>query len=269
MKRTSLFLCILMLLATTAGAETLKIAGSGSMIPLVTELGNAYVKKHPADRIEVNQKSLGQPGGIAALMAGAIDIAMSAADLTPEQAQLPLKAIEIARVAGVVAVNHGVTVKGITSQQLCDIYSGKITNWRQVGGADAPILALTRPESDTTKVALRQAFACFATLSEPGKVLNLSKSKDMFDALQAKKNAIGIIDAVALEKAEGKIRPLRIDGRSHAGMASGQWTYIHHNNLVLGKNRGAAVKRFLQFIGSPVGQAIIKKDKAIPVNFSY
>ncbi|WP_054693171.1 substrate-binding domain-containing protein [Geotalea toluenoxydans] len=114
------------------------------------------MKKNPKDAIEVNPKSMGQPGGIAALNAGAIDIAMSAMPITAEQAKLKVEQFEIARVAGIVAVNKNVTATNLTSQQLCDIYAGKIKNWKQVGGADAPIAALTRPESDSTKAMFRR-----------------------------------------------------------------------------------------------------------------
>ena len=269
MKIILCFCMALLLFAVPARAETVKIGGSGSMIPLLTEMSKAYMKKHPHDTIVVNQRSMGQPGGIAALLSGAVDIAMSARELSPEQKKLPVQEIEIARVAGVVAVSGNVTVKGITSQQLCDIYSGKITNWKQVGGADARILVLTRPESDSTKLFFRRAFTCMARLEESPNVLDLPKSQDMHNALLTKQNAIGPVDTIAFAKAAGKYKALRIDNKGFEGMQSGQWPFVHHNCLVLGNNRGEAVKRFLHFIRSPEGQAIIKADKGVPVAFSF
>jgi len=269
MKKIILMLALSTFFASTASAETIKIGGSGSMIPLLTQLGKAYMKKYPQDSVEVNQKSMGQPGGIAALNAGALDIAMSAMDLTTEQTKLGLKPMEVAQVAGVVAVSANVTAKDLTSQQLCDIYSGKIKNWKQVGGADAPIMAFTRPESDSTKVSFRKAFACMVNLKEVPEIMNLAKSQDMQSALETKPNSIGPVDAIALSMAKGKFKALKIDGKSPEGMASGKWPFVLHNNLVLGKNQGDAVKRFLGFIKSPEGQSIIKGDKAIPVPFSF
>jgi phosphate transport system substrate-binding protein len=269
MKKIVLLLAIAMVAATSAQAETIKIGGSGSMIPMLTQIGKAYMKKYPQDTIEVNQKSLGQPGGIAALNAGAVDIAMSAMALTSDQKKLAVQPIEIAHVAGVIGVSGNVTVKELTSQQLCDIYSGKIKNWKQVGGADAPISAFTRPESDSTKVNFRKAFACMANLKEAPEIMNLAKTLDMQSALETKPNAIGPVDAIGLATAKGKFKALKIDGKSYDGMSSGKWPFILYNNLVLGKNKGEAVKRFLGFIKSPEGQAIIKGDKAQPVPFSF
>ncbi|GAM10700.1 phosphate-binding protein PstS [Geobacter sp. OR-1] len=268
MKQIILLVVLSMLVSTAAGAETIKLGGSGSMIPLLTQLGKAYMKKYPKDTVEVNQKSLGQPGGIAALNAGAIDIAMSAMGITPEQKKLSLQPVEIAQVAGVVAVSNNVTVKEITSQQLCDIYSGKIRNWKQLGGADAPITAYTRPESDSTKVNFRKAFACMANLKEAPEIMNLAKHQDMINALETKPNAIGALDTISLANAKGKFKALKIDGKGHEMLAGGKWPFILHNNLVL-KNKSEAVKRFLGFVKSPEGQAIIKGDKAIPVPFSF
>jgi phosphate transport system substrate-binding protein len=267
LKKTLLLLALTMFAATAAQAETIKIGGSGSMIPLLTVLGKGYVKKNPKDSVEVNQKSMGQPGGIAALNAGAIDIAMSAMPITPAQAKLQVEQFEIARVAGVVAVNSSVTATNLTSQQLCDIYAGKIKNWKQVGGADAPISALTRPESDSTKVMFRKGYACLAALKEAPEILNLPKSADMHNALSTTKNSIGPVDAIALADAAGKFKAIKIDGKSPE--VSDKWPFILHNNLILGKNRGEAVKQFMNFIKSPEGQAIIKSEKAVPSSFKF
>lgn len=269
MKKVMLFLALTMFGATAAQAETIKIGGSGSMIPLLTTLGKAYMKKNPKDTVEVNQKSMGQPGGIAALNAGAIDIAMSAMAITPEQAKLLVEPFEIARVAGVVAVSRNVTATNLTSQQLCDIYAGKIKNWKQVGGADAPIAALTRPESDSTKQMFRKAIACMAGLKEAPQILNLPKSADMHNTLSTTQNAIGPVDAIALGDAAGKFKAIKVDGKSHEMLESGKWPFVLRNSLVLGKNRGEAVKRFMKFIKSPEGQTIIKSEKAIPVAFKF
>lgn len=269
MKILLVLLAFVLCATTTARAETIRIGGSGSMIPLLTEIGKAYMKKYPMDTVEVTQKSLGQPGGIAALNAGAIDIAMSAMELTVEQKKLAVTPLEIARVAGVIAVSSNVTVKEITSKQFCDIYAGKIRNWKQLGGGDALINAYTRPESDSTKHSLRAAFPCMLNLAEAPEIINLAKHQDMINALTSKPNSIGALDSISLADAQGKFKALKVDGKSHEGLASGQWPFVLHNNLVLGKNRSEAVKRFIGFIRSPEGAAVIKADKAIPQPFTF
>lgn len=269
MKKFVITLLLTTLTASVANADTIKIGGSGSMIPMLTALGKAYVKKNPKDSVEVNQKSMGQPGGIAALNAGAVDIAMSAMPISAEQSKLAVEPFEIAKVAGVIAVNSSVTATSLTSQQLCDIYTGKIRNWKQVGGVDAPISAFTRPESDSTKMMFRKAFACMNTLKEAGDIINIPKSADMFTSLSNTKNSIGPVDSIALGDAAGKFKEIKIDGKGHDQMTSGGWQFVLKNNLVLGKNRGEAVKRFMSFVKSPEGQAVIKSEKAVPTQFKF
>lgn len=269
MRNVLLFLVLALLAATEARAETVRVGGSGSMIPLLTKLGKACVKKHPKIMVEVNQKSMGQPGGIAALNAGVIDIAMSAMPISPEQARLQVDQFEIARVAGVVAVSSNVTATNLTSRQLCDIYAGKIKNWKLVGGADAPIAAYTRPESDSTKIMFRKSVACMVGMSEAPEILNLPKSSDMHSVLSSTRNSIGPVDSIALANAAGKFKEIKVDGLSHDNMQSGNWPFVLHNNLVLRKNRSEAVKQFMNFIKSPEGQEIIKREHAIPTAFTF
>jgi phosphate transport system substrate-binding protein len=269
MKQIVITLLLTTLTASAANADTIKIGGSGSMIPLMTTMGKAYVKKNPKDTVDVNQKSMGQPGGIAALNAGAVDIAMSAMPITAEQSKLQVEPFEIAKVAGVVAVNSSVTATNLTSQQLCDIYAGKIKNWKQVGGSDAPIAVFTRPESDSTKQMFRKALACMNNLKEAPEILNLPKSADMFNTLGATKNSIGPVDSIALGDAAGKFKEIKIDGKGHDQMTSGGWPFVLKNNLVLKKNSSEAVKRFMNFIKSPEGQAVIKSEKAVPTQFKF
>jgi len=89
---------VVMTLAATASvatAETVRIAGSGGLIPMVTELGKAYMKKNPGETIEVNQKSLGREGGIMAVNKGTVEIAMLAS-IDAKDKSLPLNLTEFA-----------------------------------------------------------------------------------------------------------------------------------------------------------------------------
>ena len=251
---------------TTAFAETIKIGGSGQMAPMMEAIANAYMKKNPTDVVEVNKQSLGQLGGVMAVNNGVIDIAMSARPLDKNEMKLPVTAYEFAKVSGVIAVNAAVPVKALTSRQFCDIYEGKIKSWKQVGGPDTPIVALTRPESDSTKVVFRSGISCFEHLKEGSDVISLIKAKDMIVALGSKVGSIGITDSVNILNAAGAFTAVKLDGKDMT--SAGTSPVIHQYSLVLGKNRGDAVKRFLQFVKSPEGQGIVKKEKAAPVQFN-
>lgn len=263
MKRTLALLAALTVAAATtlANAETVKVAGSGGMIPLVTELAKAAMKKNPADTIEVNQKSLGKEGGVMALTKGSIDIAMLSS-VDAKDKKLPITITEIAIVPVLFAVHPSVTVKALSSQQICDIYAGKITDWKQVGGSSAKIVVLTRPENESAKIAARQGIGCFAGLAESASAITLAKSNQMYDTLIKTPNAIGIINTVALDNAAGKVVAVKMDGKD---VTSAQWPMKSHSSLATSKTPSAATKKFLQFVKSADGQKVIKKEKATPV----
>lgn len=268
-KRILAALFVVTVLHVPAGAETIRMAGSGGMIPLMNDLANAYMKKHPGDIVEVDQKSLGTVGGILAVRDNAVDIGMTAKRLSRELKTLKLKEFEIARVPVEFGVNSTVAVTNLSDQQVCDLYAGRITNWRQLGGGDAPVVVLTRPDTDSTYLAAAEGLSCFASSSKGDKVRVLLKSKEMADELARIPNAVGIVDSMVIAKSGGKIRPLALNGKkaSPEAVAKGRWPMVKEFTLVLGKRKTPAIKSFLQFILSPQGKTIITKNDALPIAF--
>jgi len=266
MKREIFVLAAIFVAATAsvAVAETVRIAGSGGMIPMVTEIGKAYMKKNPGDTIEVNQKSLGKEGGVMALTKGIIEIAMLSS-LEEKDKNLPITAVETAIVPSLFAVHPSVTVKALSGQQICDIYSGRIANWKQVGGADAKIVVLTRPENESAKIAIRNGLSCFKPLTETTTAITLAKATEMKDTLIKTQNAIGMINTIALDDAAGKVVAIKQDGKDVTTTPVSQWPMKTLSYLATGKNPGETTKRFMKFVKSPEGQKIIRKEKAYPV----
>lgn len=266
MKRIIIALAAMLVVATAsiAAAETVRIAGSGGLIPMLTEIGKAYMKKNPGDTIEVNQKSLGKEGGVMAINKGSIEIAMLSS-IDAKDRTLPLNFTELAIVPSLFAVHPTVTVKALSGQQICDIYAGKITNWSQVGGGNAAIVVLTRPENESAKIAIRNGLACFKSLNEAPAAISLAKSKDMSDSLMKTPNAIGMINTIALDDAAGKVIAIKQDGKAVATTPAAQWPMKTLSYLATSKSPNEATKKFMQFVKSPEGAKIIKQEKAVPV----
>lgn len=256
---------------TAVCAKTVSVAGSGGMIPLLTVLADAHMKRYPHDNIKISKNSLTQSGGILAVKNGSVDIGMSARLLDVQELDFSVDAYHIANVAAVAAVNNNVRLTNITSQQLCDIYAGKITNWSELGGHDAQIVVLTKPDNDSTKQAFRTGIACFSKIEETPRAITMFKSNDMQKVLERTEDAIGIIDSIALAHSHGKTHLLRLDNRnpSPEEIRSGMWPVIKKYTLVIKKNRSKAVDRFMQFIKSKDGAALILRNNGIPVKFSY
>ncbi len=262
-----IFLVFTLIFMSIASAETINVAGSGGMITLMTELAKAYMAKHPGDTINIWQNSIEAKGGIMGAYEGRLDLGMSARYLTKEEIALGLSSFEIAKVASVVAVNSSVPIRSITSSQVCAIYSGEIKNWKQLGGNDAPIKAFTRPDADSTKLVVRDGIKCFENLREGPHVVIMPKAGEMYNALYNNPDSIGFVDMVAVDKAKGKLVPLKLDGidLSDSNVISGKWPMVKHYVLVTKRTPKGLTKKFLEFLKEPEAKKIIKELSAIPV----
>jgi phosphate transport system substrate-binding protein len=137
-------------------AKTIQNTGSDTLVNLALAWAERYMPAHPGVRIAVTGGGSGT--GIAALINGTIDIANASRGMKQEEIDAAQKngvtpvEFTVARDAIAIVVNPANPVNGLTLQQLSDIYQGKITNWRQVGGEARPIVLLSRESNSGTYV---------------------------------------------------------------------------------------------------------------------
>ncbi len=264
-----LVLSSLLLLVVPGFADDIRVGGSGGMIPLVTDLANAYMDENPNDHIDVMQRSIESTGGIRGAAAGKLDIGTSARPLKEKERKRGLEVVEIARVATVIGVNaKSVKIKNISSGQLCSVYKGTITNWKALGGKNAKIMAFTRPDGDSTKKVVRKGIPCFKGFNESKDIVVMPKSNDMYNALINNNDSIGFTDMVAVGKSRGRIDALKLDGIApkSKSVASGKWPLVKRFHIVTkGKPKGLA-RKFIDFIKSAKGAKIIEKNNSVPVH---
>ncbi len=142
--------------AAPVQSETIENKGSDTIVNLALAWAEFYQELHPETRISVTGGGSGT--GIAALINGTVDIANASRRIKPEEIEAaqangtdPIEFV-IARDAIAVIVNPENPVTELTLQQISDIYSGKITNWTEVGGEDRPIVRLSRETNSGTHV---------------------------------------------------------------------------------------------------------------------
>src|SRR5205085_1966260 len=100
--------------------------------------------------------SIGSGGGVAAVGSEKEVLARVARPLSDTERGLGLVATPVFRLPSAFFVHRSAGVSGLSTQQLADIYAGKITNWRDVGGADLRVKVVRREEIDSTLLVLRQ-----------------------------------------------------------------------------------------------------------------
>jgi len=137
-------------------AVSIQQKGSDTLVNLALAWAEEYMRLHPEARISVTGGGSGT--GIAALINGTVDIANASREMKPEEIEearkngYTPKEYIVAWDAIAVVVHPSNPVDGLTLQQVSDIYTGKITNWRQVGGEDRPIVLLSRESNSGTYV---------------------------------------------------------------------------------------------------------------------
>lgn len=167
MKRSLIFFLLTSLFIISCGssssdtssdspAQYIENKGSDTIVNLALAWAETYQVAHPDVRISVTGGGSGT--GIAALINGTVDIANASRQIKDEEiAEAQGKGVNplehiIARDAIAVIVNPENPVSELTLQQIADIYSGKITNWLDVGGEDRPIVKLSRETNSGTHV---------------------------------------------------------------------------------------------------------------------
>lgn len=134
-------------LPAASDTTTLTAAGSTALLPLLMASAEVYSARHPQTLITVTGG--GSRAGLAAVAAGTVDLGMSD---TPATGYPNLVDHHVCVVGYVVLANPGVGVAGVTKQQLRDIFAGKLTNWKQLGGADVRIVPIERPPGSGTRL---------------------------------------------------------------------------------------------------------------------
>lgn len=131
--------------------EKITIVGSSALQPLIEQAGNDYHLAHLSSNIVVQGGGSGT--GLSQVQAGAVQVGTS--DVFAEtQKGIDAKKLEDFPVAvvGIVPIaNKGVGVKNLSPEQLSDIFTGKITNWRQVGGKNQSIIVINRSRGSGTR----------------------------------------------------------------------------------------------------------------------
>ncbi|HMV27854.1 MAG TPA: phosphate ABC transporter substrate-binding protein [Anaerolineales bacterium] len=289
MKRVIVFLLLLSILLISCGssstdtssdspAQYIENKGSDTIVNLALAWAETYQAEFPDVRISVTGGGSGT--GIAALINGTVDIANASRKIKDEElteAQSkgvdPLEHI-IARDAIAVIVNPENPVNELTLQQIADIYSGKITNWREVGGEDRPIVKLSRETNSGTHVyfletVLRLGDKENKTLFSTDTLL-LPSSEGIIAEVRQNPNAIGYdglgyvpddLKMIAIAKETGGTYVLpAIATVNDKTYPIARDLYMYTNGEPTG-----AVKEYLDWILSPEAQEIVAKLGFVPV----
>ena len=252
--------------AGTAFAENIVIKGSTTVLPIAQVTLEAHMKANPGAKISLSGGGSGE--GIKALIDGSTDIANSSREIKRAEVELAKskgvepKEIAVAIDAIVPIVNPKNRVKDLTIDQLSQIYQGKITNWKEVGGDDLQIVVISRDSSSGTFEAWAEMVLNKAKVT-PKAQLQASNGS-IVQAISKNRYAIGYIGIGYINKT---VKPLTVNGVAASAKTAlskefpvSRFLYMYTN----GEPKGETAK-FIKFILSSEGQKLVAKEGFVPL----
>lgn len=234
------------------------IGGTGAALGAMKTLGDAYTATAPQARVRT-VPSLGSGGGLKALAAGAIQIAVTSRPLTDEERAKGLVERELIRTPFVFAVHHKLPVTRVTLTELAEIYAGTRGTWKD-GTKTRPIL---RPATDIdTEVLsalsppLRQAVK--KAHDHPGKNIAVTDT-DTADEIERVPGAIGTSTLLLITAENRPLKALDVEGvaATTANLRSGSYPYRKSIFVVVSAQSGPAARAFLAYLASPAAAPLI------------
>lgn len=269
MKSKGILVIVLAFLSLTANAQRIK--GSDTVLPIAQQTAEQFMKQHPDGRVTVTGGGTGV--GISALMDNTTDIAMASRPIKfsekmkIKEAGEEVEEVIVAYDALAVVVHPSNPVKQLTRKQLEDIFRGKITNWKQVGGEDQKIVVYSRETSSGTYEFFKESV--LKNKNYMAGSLSMPATGAIIQSVSQTKGAIGY---VGLAYVSPRIKTLSVsyddthyttpsvENATNKSYPIVRPLYYYYNV----KNKDQ-VDPLLQFILSPQGQDIIKKSGYIPV----
>jgi phosphate transport system substrate-binding protein len=243
-----------------AGDNDITIRGSTTVLPIAQNAAEVFMDRN-AD-VDISVQGGGSGVGVASIIDGTCDIADSSREVKENEIKeaqsrgIDLKANIVAMDGIAVIVHPSNTIGEITKQQIKDIYTGKVSNWSAIGGADKKIVVVSRDIASGT-------FEAFNKLA-------LSKEKVRPDALMQASNQ-GVATTVAntplaigyvgLGYLSSKVKALKVDGviPSEETVLSKEYALARPLYMYTNGEPTGVVKEFIDFILGEEGQKLVEE----------
>ncbi len=253
----------LLLGATLAGCgggarSTITLAGSTAFQPFAEKLAEHYIEENPG--VQLNVQGGGSAVGIQSALSGAAQIGMADLLELPEEAKA-LQATVVARDGIAIVVNPRNPVETITASQARDVFSGKVTNWKLIGGPDAPIRVISREEGSGTRRSFDRLVLGGERVSPDALFQNSNGT--VREAVISDANAIGY---VSIGLVNDKVRALSWDSvaATNSAVKAGTYPLSRPVYFLTRGQPSPQVQAFVRYVLSPKGQAILEREGLIP-----
>ena len=259
-----LFACLL--IQSAAAQTVVRSNGTGSDTGGMLRLAQAFMQAHPNVKVEV-QPALGSSGGISALIAGQIELAVSnRPPRDSELARLPMQSTEYARTPVVIAVGRDLGVTALTSTQLAALCAEGAATYPN-GQRARPVLRL----SDAGATELLKSFSpevatAVDAASKRRGMLNANTDSEAADLVEHTAGAFALSTLALIDSEKRPLTALAIDRRvpTVANLLDGSYPFYKSLWMVVASNATAQTKLFAGFVQSAPGQAVLRAHGHAP-----
>lgn len=257
---------------------SLQIKGSDTMVNLGQAWAEEFMMKHPEASIAVTGGGSGT--GIASLINGTCDVAEASREMKPQELDIAkqngrdVREYKVAIDAVAVVVNPSNPVKELTIEQMSRIYTGEYTNWKELGGKDQKILALSRERNSGTHVFFLEHVVRKGNEKGPEQfappVLMLPSSQAIIEEVAQSEGTIGY---VGLGYVSPRVKPLGVSKSPegpfiHPTMGTaldGAYPLARHLLFYTATEPHGIEKTFIDFVLSDEGQKIVETMDFVPL----
>ena len=267
MKKSIAGIVMVALITGAVQAETLQIDGSTTVGPIADAFAEYFKSVYPS--LDITVKKTGSGDGAAALVDGRCDIATMSRFMKPDEfakavSNTVLPVAHVVAMDGVCVVVHPSNpVRDLTTAQVRDIYAGRVTNWRQVGGPSVPIVVISRDTSSGTYETFEKLVMNKQPMAASVEYVNANPQ-----AQARVRTTPGAIGYVGLGFLEG-VKALEVDGVKPTRRTVSSGSYPVSRPLFMFTNGypklGSMVHKFVAFYLTERGQELVEAKGYVPL----
>lgn len=253
--------------STSELSGTVNVAGSDTMVNMAQAWAEKFNEENPGVVITVSGGGSGN--GIASFINQTVDVANASRELKEEEisaakdAGLDPVVTEVARDGVTVIVNSKNSVSDITKDDLGKVYRGEITNWKELGGVDAPIVLLGRDSSSGTYAFINDEVIGKGNTYAKS-MRSLQSNQAIVDEVGKNANAIGYC---GLGYDNSSIKVMTVEGveASTSSVLDGTYPLSRGLNMITNGQPTGALKAYVDWILGAEGQALVAEQGFVPL----
>lgn len=242
-------------------ADELVIPGSGNPEFVLRALADAFGRQQTQHRVSV-PPSTGTAGALRDVEAGMAVLGRVGRPLKNDELARGLSYIPLGRDPVAFVAGAGVSIQGLTQAQVLDVYTGRVSNWRELGGKPGPIRAIGRETTDASRQAINRGVKAFESLKFGEDIKMVHLDPQMLELLDRFPGSLGFLNRSALAACKTPVVYLALDGVEPTPQNVGAGRYplwLEFGLIHKSGNLNPAARAFVAFVQSSAGLSVLRE----------